>query len=103
MGYELKWACGSGVVNYSGLAAVGYELQWACGSGVVNYSGPAAVGYELQWACGSGLRGLRVTVGLYCGSGVTSYSQEPPLPNPGILWTISELTNQHSLINSSLA
>ena len=47
-------------------------VVWACGSGVVNYSGPAAVG-------------LRVTV-----------MQEPPLPNPGILWTISELTNQHS-------
>ena len=57
---------------------MGYELKWACGSVVVNYSGPAAVGYELQWACGSGLGpvavGLRVTVGLYCGSRVTSYS-----------------------------
>ena len=50
-------------MNYSGSAAVGYELQWACGSRVMSYSGPVAVG-------------LRVTVGLYCGSGVTSYSQE---------------------------
>ena len=42
------------------LAAVGFftvvpsllrQWLWACGSGVVNYSGPAAVGYELQWAC----------------------------------------------------
>ena len=50
-GYKLEWACGSGVVNYSGPAAVGYELQWACGSRVTSYSGPVTVG-------------LRVTVGL---------------------------------------
>ena len=30
-----------------GLWQLGYELQWACGSGVTSYSGPVAVGLSV--------------------------------------------------------
>ena len=72
-GYELQWACGSGVTSYSGPVAVGlrvtvglwqwgcklprqsywcYELQQASDRG---YSGPVAVVFRVTVACGSGI------------------------------------------------